>query len=134
MCNHSASGLVFSTVSSSLPIIFLRNSLFPRVSRRKMAFRRHQILFAIRILESSHEFSHLQLQTQARPPFIQTHFHVWLTDSSTRYPTYPLCEVNGFSLTKCRKREDTYLELIWSSFRFELTNAQAPLIEQLWRK
>lgn len=133
MCNHAAGGLVFCTVSSPLPIIFLRDSLLPRVSRRKMAFRGHPILFAIRILESSHEFSHLQLQTQARPPFIQTRFHVWLTDSSTRYPTYPLCEVNGFSLTK-RKREDTYLELIWSSFRFELTNAQAPLIEELWRK
>ena len=87
-------------VSSPLPIIFLRDSLFPRVSRRKMAFRGHPFLFAICILESSHEFSHIKLQTQARPPFIQTRFYVYLTDSSTRYSTYPFCEVNGLPLTE----------------------------------
>ena len=56
------------------------------------------------VLEVLIATSHLQLQAQARPPFIQTRFHVWLTDSSTRYPTYPLCEVNGFSLTKYKEK------------------------------
>ena len=68
--------------------------------RQKSSIKRSVIILSCVVLESSHEFCHLQLQTQARPPFIRTRFHVWLTDSSTRYPTYPLCEVNGLSLTK----------------------------------